>query len=446
MDKIAPSQSPNVIYITSHDIGRHLGCYDAPGVCTLALDRLAAEGLLATHAFATSPICSPARSSLATGRFPHSNGVKGLAHPPFEWDLDDDEIHLASLFKAAGYSTQLCGLQHECQDWRATGIERLLNPPEQANMLWANEIAERCEFFLGEEAKTAQPFYLQIGFFEPHRVRGEGFGPYVPESSENAAPPPWLVDDDDARGEFAKFNAAILALDSAIGRILQALSRHGLSEDTLIIFVSDHGLPFPRAKGSLYDPGLEISLLARFPRGHICGGMRHEALVSGVDLMPTILDLAGLPIPEKVQGRSLAKMWRTGASHDEPIFAENNFHNYWDPIRCIRTQTHKLIMNFGLSSAFYDTSQQWQPKTRPIGNADPRNSKHPPVELYDLIADPLEQNNLAELPEHQGRRGHLIGRLAKWMQDTEDPLLSMTPLEPRCGSMQKLILNSLTDF
>ncbi len=435
------SNQPNIVFITAHDIGRHLGCYGVGAESMMpCLDQLAATGVRCENAFCASPLCSPARAALVTGRYPHSNGVQGLVHAPFHWDLSQGEVHLATRLKQAGYITALAGLQHETSDAAAHGLDQLLTGGRGK----ASVVADACEKFLETHTQGREPFYLQVGFFEPHRNRGNGFGPYTPEPVESVTIPRWLRDDQGARQEMACFQAAARAMDQAVGRIMAALDRQGLSQNTLILFAADHGLPFPRAKGSLYDPGLEIAMIARWPKGGIAGGRVCSTLIGGVDVTPTLLELVGDSSPHRFQGRSVAAAWRGEALSPSPIFAENNFHAYWDPMRCVRTLDAKLIVNFAVTPAFYDTSQQWRPLTTPRVPEDPRNAKHPLVELYDLVADPLEERNLADAADRVEQRQHLLRLLAQWMRQTADPLLTMPSLEPRFTVARSLIESALT--
>jgi len=423
---------PNIVFVTSHDIGRHLACYGATRVTSPTFDRMAAEGVRFANAFCTSPICSPARASLVTGRYPHNHGVKGLAHPPFAWDLHDDETHLAQVLRRAGYTTHLAGLQHETGRREHFGIDEEINTHDYPGNPFAAEVAADCERFFAERATAPQPFYLQVGFFEPHRKPGQnGYGPYEPVPDRDVELPRWLKDEPSARKDVAQFQSAIRALDEGLARIFRALEVNGLDENTLVVFAADHGAPYPRAKASLYDPGLEIALLVRWPGGDLKRGHVSELPVSGIDVAPTILDIAGLEALPHAQGRSLAAELRGESLAEGPVFAENNFHNYWDPIRCIRTRSHKLIVNFALTSAFYDASQQWRPAATPNFPGSARGAKHPLLELYDLEADPLEHHNLADSGEHTSIRDDLLHQLAAWMHETEDFLLAMPPIEPR---------------
>jgi arylsulfatase A-like enzyme len=182
----------------------------------------------------------------------------------------------------------------------------------------------------------------------------------------------------------------------------------------------------PRAKCTLYDPGLEVALLARWPAGGLAGGATRSDMVSNIDVLPTLLQAAGVPAPQDVQGRSLL----AGGGRDA-IFAEKTFHSYYDPMRCIRTERHKLIRNF--ESAFA-VEVPADIQAGPIFRSNPsRYSTDRPstVELYDLEADPLEQRSLAGTPEMEEVERDLGNRLWRWMRETGDPLLDGPVPSPR---------------
>lgn len=423
-----PSRKPNVIVITCHDLGRHLGCYGVGTVRSPNVDGLAAEGVRFAHSFCTAPQCSPSRASLFTGRYPHSNGVLGLTHGSFGWDLSPDERHLAQILAESGWQTVMCGVHHESQDAGKAGYQRVLRA-EGAEA--APRAAEAIEF-IRQRPPDSPPFFLHLGFVEPHRLPGPGgFGPTALDGTLGVTVPEYLVDEPSAREDFAAFQGAIYGVDRAIGQLLAALEGGGLREDTVVVMTTDHGIPFPRAKCSLYDPGLEVCLIVRWPRGGWSGGQVYREPISNVDYLPTLLELLEIPVPERVQGRSFAPLVGGGAYQPRSeIFGEMTYHDYCDPIRCIRTEEHKLIVSFTSAHGFMDPSQSWRPKTKTRHPEDPRRAYHEPVELYDLAADPLEARNLAGAAEHRAVRQDLLGRLYGWMRETEDPLLEGIPTPP----------------
>jgi arylsulfatase A-like enzyme len=189
-------------------------------------------------------------------------------------------------------------------------------------------------------------------------------------------------------------------------------------------------MPYPRAKCSLYEAGLATALFMRWPRGGWTAGRVAPELISNVDILPTLLELAGAPCPANVQGQSFLQLLAGGAGGRAELFGEMTYHDYCDPRRSLRTARHKLIANFTTAPGFMDPSQQWRPKTLTVHPREPAFDYHPPVELYDLAKDPLERRNLAAAPEHAAVRAHLLRRLHEWMRETEDPLLNGIPTPP----------------
>jgi arylsulfatase A-like enzyme len=399
----------DVVVITTHDIGRHLRCYGRRSVVSPNLDRFAAEGVRFAKAFATAPQCSPSRASLATGMYPHSNGVMGLAHQGFDWDLAVP--HAAALFAAGGFETHLLGGQHVTPHPDRLGFDHM-HPTDAVDEVLAGD---------GER------LYVEINFDETHR-------PYPPavEVPASLEIPGYLPDGPESREEMAAVQRTITAMDSAFGRVVAGLERAGRLEDALVIFTTDHGLAMPRAKCTLYDPGLEVALIGHWEAGNIGEGAVHDALISNIDVLPSLLDAAGLAIPDRVQGRSFLRLLR-GQTYDarDHIFAEKTFHSYYDPMRCIRTETHKLIRNFETG---FLVEVPGDIQRGPIFRAHVElySADRPSaVELYDLREDPLEQRNLAGAAAFKGIERELDERLWKLMRDTDDPLLAGPVASPR---------------
>jgi arylsulfatase A-like enzyme len=350
--------------------------------------------------------------------------------------LHATERHLAGLLHDAGYYSALAHIQHETTrpgqmgydcilQESDFGLERVTGPARRPTVLAS-------EFFKSRRGND-QPFFLQVGYFEPHRVPGspDGFGSMPPDESQGVWVPPYLVDDEGSRREMAAFQGAIRPLDDGVGEVLRALDDNGLRENTIVIFTTDHGIPFPRAKCSVYDPGLETCLLVRWPAGGWSGGRVYNGMVPHIDLLPTLLETCCIPLPEGIHGRSFAPLLnREEYVPRDHFFAEMTYHDYYDPVRCIRTETHKLLVYFCYNVGFMDPSQSWRPGTITVEPPEPIQSRHALVELYDLRDDPLEHRNLASDEAHVATRRELLQRLYAWMQETNDPLLHGVPPSP----------------
>lgn len=434
---------PSILLVHCHDLGQHLGCYGVSTVQTPHLDRFAAEGVRFARSFCAAPSCSPSRAALFTGRYPHSNGVMGLCHANFAWDLHDDERHLAQILREAGYVTAAVGVLHETRSGHARcGYEHYA--PES----YAREATDAAISLLQQARERPwQPFFLSVGFLEPHRLPypptadepagGHSFpGPHLaPDDALGVQTPGYLHDRPGTRRELAGLQGAVRHIDAQFGRLLQAVHDSGLAQNTLVIFTTDHGIAMPRAKCSLYEPGVSVALILRLPdRAGWHGGITHTPMISNVDVLPTLLDLLGLPIAPNVQGRSFAGLLdgQTYTPRDA-IFTEMTYHDYYDPRRAARTETHKLIVNFSTAPAFMDPSQRWRPLSDPVTPANPAAAKHNAVELYDLREDPWEQRDVAGRPEYAAVQTQLLQRLRRHLTETDDPILRGPIASPMHG-------------
>jgi arylsulfatase A-like enzyme len=388
-----------------------------------------------SRAFCTAPQCSPSRAALFTGRYPHCTGVLGLTHAEFAWDLNADERHLGQMLQEAGYATALIGVHHESRSGTPAAVAARCGMDEVIPDGFGEAVSDAALGWLARAASGDRPFYLQVGYHEPHRVAAPGHadagymgftgGYLAPDETNGVTIPAYLRDTALAREELAELQGAVRALDAAVGRLLAGLRDLGLDERTAVVFTTDHGVALPRAKCSLYDPGLETALIVRFPARDWQGGRAVEGLTSNIDLVPTLLELVGLPIDERVQGRSLLMaLDGAGFRPRAEIFGEMTYHDYYDPRRCIRTGRHKLIANFSAAPAFMDPSQSWRPRTVTTVPPDPALAYHPPLELYDLAEDPHEWRNLTDELGHGGVCRDLVARLHDWMRATDDPLLA----------------------
>ena len=279
-----------------------------------------------------------------------------------------------------------------------------------------------------EFSSLDQPFYLEVGFEEPHRPYD--FGGARPDTERGVAVPPYLPDTSESREDLAAFQGAIRQMDAAVGRILAALDELGLAERTLVVFVTDHGAAMPRAKCTLYDPGIEVALLMRWPAQGLAGGRVVEELISNVDVAPTLLEALGLDQLPTMHGVSCWPLLRgRDYSPREEIFAEKTYHTQYEPMRAVRTDRHKLIANLEVGLRFDVPGDILASPIYPL--MIPRQlGTRPPIELYDLATDPWEEVNLAEMPELVGLRAELTGRLLRWMEETDDPLLHGPVISP----------------
>ncbi|WP_459644376.1 sulfatase family protein [Kineococcus sp. NUM-3379] len=435
-----PAARDDVLLVHWHDLGRHLACYGASGAHSPNLDTLAAEGVLFTAAHATAPLCSPARGSLFTGRYPHSNGLLALAHHGFEYH--DDVRTLPQLLGAAGWRTALFGMQHETARPERLGFEEFDVTDSRCD--WVVDRSQEWVRAAVEAGPERRPFFLTAGFFETHRPYPvEDYPPGDPGAFEV---PAYLPDTPQVREDLAGFHSSIEIADAAVGRLLDTLKVLGLDETTWVVFVTDHGEAFPGAKSTLYDAGTGIACLVRPPRRRRVAAHEYTGLFSGVDLVPTLLDLLGVEVPEEVEGLSHAAAL-TSPSADLPparteVFTQKTYHDSYDPIRAVRTSTHSYIENYAPRPRLdLPLDIAASPSGTAVGEefAEPRA----PRELYDLRADPLERTNLADRPEVAQVQQDLARRLHDWRASTGDVLPALEEGEAFATRMLAAYLEQL---
>ncbi len=411
-------EKPNIIYLTTHDSGRHFGCYGWESVSTPNIDSIAAEGCRFDGMFGTCPVCSPARAAMMTGRYPQRNGMLGLAHDG--WELNEGEKHLSHLLHAQGYQTALIGHYHETRDPdRHLGFEhqshyKTPNSTHFAGFTTAAEVAEGVEEYLSSTREKNRPLYLQIGFLETHTPFD--FGEATPYAENGVDVPEPVVDNAAAREWFAALQGALKSLDNAVGRILQSLDQHGLRENTILVFTTDHGVdisPYLRFKHSLYDRGIEIAWMIRAP-GIVQPGTVCADMLSHIGVVPSLLEMADLPIPENLDGQSFAGFSRGEAVGRDAVFAEYSPGGATRYMRAVRTPEWKLIRTF----------ERCDQTPVPVDMSGPvSKGKVPMLQLFNLKDDPYETRNLADDPAHAGRVEELDTRLGQWMTEVDDPLI-----------------------
>jgi len=411
---------PNILFIIVHDLGQHMEIYGNTSVRTPNLHRLAEEGVSFENYFATAPQCSPSRASIYTGKYPHTHGLMGLANRDLDWSLSTSEKTTVQLLRQSGYFTCLFGLQHESQDPHSLGFDEIVQPEgESFEKYYCHRVAPVVLEFLRHP--KSKPFYANVGFLEVHRPYPQEV--YQPDDPNEVLVPPYLPDTPEVRQDIAEFHGSIRKVDRAVGSIFDTLKETGLEEETLVVFTTDHGIAFPRAKCTLYDPGIKTTLIMRWPDGGVIGGKVYSELLSNVDFLPTILEVVKAPVPEDIQGKSFLPLLQDGKFEPrKEIFAEKTWHIIYDPMRCIRTSRYKYIRNFidgPLLRLPGDMEKSLSRKSLGKTHLKPR----PEEELYDLRQDPNEQNNLAGKSEYSEIQTKLSGRLIEWMKKTKDPVL-----------------------
>jgi arylsulfatase A-like enzyme len=347
--------------------------------------------------------------------------------------------------REAGYRTELIGVHHESRRQSDDRLAERLGFDQVRTGGLVDQVVERGTETIRRLAEADQPFYLQLGFQEPHRLMGKRDAPGVhgflgdhlePDSERGVEVPPYLEDTPQAREEIAELQGSIKAMDAGVGELLATLDSTGRADETLVIFTTDHGLALPRAKCSLHDPGLEVAFLLRWPAAGWTGGVRLGELLINIDVLPTLLELLQLEPGggEPISGRSFLPLLQDrpdDLERREVIFGELTYHDYYDPRRSARTERHKLILSFSSSALFMDPSQSWVRRCVPVGTPNGNIGSHPPVQLYDLATDPLELTNVADHPDYAEVRTQLLNALREWMESTGDPLLEGAVTSPQ---------------
>jgi arylsulfatase A-like enzyme len=404
------SSKPNILYIHSHDSGRYLRPY-GHNIPTPNIDKLAHQGVLFRQVHSAAPTCSPSRAALLTGQCPHRSGMLGLAH--LGWSLNDYSQVIIHPLHANGYHTVLAGLQHIAADPATIGYDEML--PHRTTH--AIDVAPAAVRFLGNHPQ--QPFFLDVGFFETHRD--------YPEPVDNPSyiqPPAPILDNAETRRDMAGFHASARALDQAVGAVLDALQAAGLAETTLVISTTDHGIAFPQMKCDLRDTGTGISLILRGP-GSFSGGKVCDAMLSNIDVYPTICDYLGIAKPAWLEGKSFLPVLQGARSEiNEEVYSEVTFHAAYEPKRCVRTKRWKYIRRFdGRTTSVLPNCDDGASKSYWLENGWKTEPLVHEEELYDLIFDPMEHSNLAREALTKDTLAQMRKRLDAWMRRTNDPLL-----------------------
>ncbi len=416
---------PNVLYLHSHDSGRYVQPYGYP-VPTPNIQHLADQGALFRQAFCAAPVCSGSRAALLTGQCTHATGMLGLAHRGYR--LQHPERHIVNVLRDAGYWTGLVGEQHVSADPGGLGYDHVVD----LDSTRVSDVAPAATKLIGVRAQESAPFFLSVGFFETHR---EFFEPSSIRDVLYSRPPENVPDNAQTRRDMASFRASARALDQGVGTVLNALEENGLADDTLVFLTTDHGLAFPDAKCTMYDRGIGVMLLIRGPGGFERGRV-YDALVSHLDLYPTICDVVGVEHPSWLEGTSLLPLMRGDVSEvHEELFAEVTYHAAYEPQRAVRTSRYKFMRRYDDTHPGRVLANVDDSLTKDVLLAAGWADVDPPWEaLFDLWLDPSEGNNRIDDPTLAGIAKDLRERLHDWMVGTGDPLID-GPVGPAEGTI-----------
>ncbi|MGY8769784.1 MAG: sulfatase family protein [Pirellulales bacterium] len=410
---------PNFIIIIGDDVGwNDSGAYGHPHIKTPNIDQMAAQGLRFDAAFLTCSSCSPSRCSIMTGRYPHSTGASELHLP-----LPADQVVFAGMLKKSGYYTVSAGKWHLGKA-AEVNFDTIVGGKPSGCENWVTMLQER---------PKDKPFFMWFAAFDAHRGWSKNAIP-EPHTRKDIVIPPFFPDENEVRDDLALYYDEVSRLDSYTGKVLAELKKQGVDDNTLVIFMSDNGRPFPRCKTTVYDSGVQTPFVVRWP-GHIQPGNTTSSLVSSIDIAPTFIELAGLKTSPTFQGKSFAKILKDPKQKTrEYVFSEHNWHDFQAFERSVRNNQYLYLFNGlphlpstppadAVRSGTFDVMQKLEKED--ALTQDQRGSfiaPRPKEEFYDVQADPFQLNNLindqavaAELAKF--RKTH-----QQWSQDTGDKM------------------------
>ena len=430
-----PEGGWNIVWIIADDLSPDLSCYGSTDVNTPNIDRLAAEGALFEHAYVTAPVCSPSRSALITGMYQTSIGAhRHRSHRDDGYALPEPVRMITDYFREAGYYT-VNDHQSGLGGRNKTDFNFAHGKPFDGSD-W-------------RDREPGQPFYAQVNIFEPHRGRPPDAWAFTesienPTDPDTVSPPAYYPQDEVSRADWAGYLDAVRILDEKVGRVLDRLDEDGLTDRTVVVFFGDHGRPMPRDKQFLYDGGIHVPLVIRWP-GHLEAGSVRDELVSAIDISATSLRIAGIEVPAHMEGRVFLGPDRP-VPREYVFAARDRCDETVDRIRTVRDKRYKYIRNYEADRAYMQLNRYkevsypiWRQMLRlqKEGAASASEfpflaSTRPEEELYDTQADPDELNNLAGSEEHAPVLTRMSSALDLWIQHTGD--MGEIPEEPEIAA------------
>lgn len=442
------SSKPNIILIVSDDHGTDaLGAYGNPVIRTPHLDQLAKEGTRFTDAYCTSASCAASRSVILTGNYGHATGSYGHTHDYHHFSTYEGVLSLPVALSQHGYKTARVGKYHLAPE-QVYAFDTVLDADERSTVEMADQSKAVIE---GEE-----PFFLYFCPGDPHRGSpfkpekwsdpnnfGNKPNPYpgvqeVKYKAEEVLVPDFLPNTQVVREELAQYYQSVSRLDQGLGRLMQYLDEAGKSENTIIIYISDNGIAFPGAKTTLYQAGIKLPCIIKYPAQIAPSSLSHSP-ISWVDLMPTILDLAEIPFsPEQFHGRSFRNAIEQPSSvYEKDIYASHTFHEItmYYPMRAVIEGDMKLIWNLAYQLPYPFASDLWWSSSWQESEREQQLNFGPRLreayiqraefELYDLSTDPQELRNLAGQEGYGSTLHRLKDKLRNYQVQTKDPWVIM---------------------
>lgn len=438
------SSKPNIILFVADDHGLDaIGAYGNPVIKTPNLDQLASEGVKFTNAYCTSASCAASRSVILSGKFGHATGSYGHVHDYHHFSTYDFETSLPVIMEEAGYETARIGKYHVAPE-KVYHFNTVLEADPRNTV----EMAEACADVL----KSDKPFFLYFCTDDPHR--GHPFEPEqwdIPNSFGNkkngykdvetvaydpkdVLVPSFLPDTKQTREEIAQYYQSVSRIDQGFGKLMKMLKETGKDKNTIVIYISDNGMAFPGAKTTVHEPGIKLPCIIKDPTKDI-KNTTNEAMVSWVDLAPTILDMAKIDFKkEQFHGKSFdAILDKSKVEGWDEIYASHTFHEItmYYPMRVVRSKNYKLIWNIAYPLEYPFASDLWASSTwqsiykNDIEYFGPKTVKEflfrPEFELYDLEKDKNELQNLANKEEFRDVLEAMKIKMKNFQLKTKDP-------------------------
>ncbi|EIJ38536.1 arylsulfatase A family protein [Galbibacter orientalis DSM 19592] len=412
----------NVIIFIADDVSwNDLGCYGNTDVQSPTIDTLAEQGLKFNNFYLTASSCSPSRNSIITGRYPHNTGAAELHTEPPLWMKSFPEI-----LKQNGYYTVQAGKFH-MGAYAYRGFDKVFEKREEngsgGEKMWVDAIKER---------PKNKPFFMWFASYDAHREWGENkfSGTHPPNK---ITPPFYLVNGENTKEDMGHYYDEIKRFDYSIGEVLKELKNQGEMENTLLIVMADNGRPFPHSKTRVNDRGMKSPFIIYGPKNIVAKNTESNALVSAIDIAPTILDLANVSIEDQFQGVSFKEVLKSPSkSFRKHVFAEHNWHDYEAFERMVRTEDFMYIFNAQPqypqsgpadavgSPSYIDLEMKKEAGELTAAQADVFVTPRPSEELFNCKTDTLQLLNIASIPSKKEKLNELRTVLEKWMTETGD--------------------------
>lgn len=432
---------PNIILIIADDIAwDDIGPKGNKNIQAPNIDRLAKEGMWCDRAFLTIASCSPSRSSIISGQYPHNTDAEQL-----HWPMPGERQTFVKKLREAGYWTGAAGKWHLGEPLKdhfheVREAQVTYRIPSGATGGYRKDLeglASGAEEWVPilKDCPKDKPFFLWLASLDAHRPYEEGIIE-KPHQPKDVNLPPYLVDIPEIRKDFALYYDEITRFDDYLGQVMDELERQNIADNTLLLFISDNGRPFPRAKVTLYDSGIRTPFYLKWPKA-IPAGVKSSSLVSAVDIAPTFLELAGVTPPKNLPGFSFAPLFKNAKTKIRDFaFAEKHWHDFEDEVRAVTNGKFKYIINYypdlpntpsadGVRSTVFQNMHQLYkegklPQHQTYFFTTPRAKE----ELYNTVNDPYELKNLAQNPEYAPMLKKMREELSQWQKDTRDFLPS----------------------